>query len=201
MNTLDLETSVYTNKRPKLTAGPDIAHPEIYTGLDLYSCREIMIQEIRGRHFSDGMRILDGKRPWIAVSRNSELSPMDRRVFHATVGALGALLAPAGMMCAEPMVREIRIQGTPMVAYAGYPAWALHPALAGLHTYGLRLAYFILEGGMRDKFLDLLPHRRARITGAIRRKDTDYLLRILRVMEDSLTNLHLDWETMNTDDR
>lgn len=198
---IDLRDPMYRIGRPKLTAGPNISDTEVKTGLDLYACREILIQEVWQRHFRDGKSILDGPTPWMAAKINSVLSAEDLRVYHATAGVFGALLAPKDMVCIEPLAKEIEYLGARMIAYGGYPAWTLHPALAGIHFFGMRLAHFILAGDLGRNFLDLLPHRGSRIAGAIRRRDTDYLLDILQVLEESLRNFHFDWESMNRDDR
>ena len=198
---IDLEASVYRNKRPNIIAGADISKLESGKRLDFFGCREVLIGEIWRNQFDEGSGLLHGPKPWIGLAQASELSPEDLRVYHATVGVLGALLAPKDMECVEPFIAKFRLNETPFMAYGGHPAWTLHPAIASMQLYGLRLAYFILNGDMRDKFLDVFPHRGARIAGAIRRKDTEYLLGILGAIETGVRNINLDWEGMNRDDR
>ncbi len=199
--TLDLRDSVYINKRPRITAGADISDPGLLENCGFHSCREILIDEVCHLHYDEEDNLLTGREPWIGMECLHELRPGEFRVLHATAGVMSALLASEGMPCIEPLAEQRTALGTSVLVYGGYPVWTRHPALASLMLYQIRLAHFIMAGGLVEQFLDLLPHRGARLPGAIRSRDCDQLHHALSAIREGVSGLYLDWECMNSDDR
>lgn len=198
---LALDDSIYLNTRPRLTAGADISDSGLLENCGFHTCREVLIDEVCRLQYDAEDNLLTGRQPWIGMECLRELRPSEFRVVHATAGVMSALLAQEDMPCLEPLAEQRTALGTSMLLCGGYPVWTHHSALASLMLYQLRMAHFIIAGGLAGEFLDLLPHRGMRLPGAIRDRDHDQLLAVLGSMQNGVSGLYLDWECMNCDER
>ena len=198
---IDLEDSVYRNRRPRITVGADISDPRLSETSGFHECREILIGEIYRMHYNCGVGLLNGDAPWVGMEWLHEIKASEVTLLNATVGVMGALLAPSDMGCIEPMVDQRTALATSILVCGGYPAWTTHPAIASLHLYQLRLAYFLMKGGLTNDFINILPLERSDLEEAIRSRDFDQLMNTLRAIKTGVQSLHLDWERMNHDDR